>query len=206
MGRYINQCFITKYYMVVEAADSYTTRGRPGISPIIGEVVIAAVVIVVAIAAAFYFSNIAFLYTRPYVTVSKVYTLYPRIVTGREYIVDKPTLRCCYTGGRYLVEEFYPLSYVTVTAMIGPLDDNPSTHYCLYLNVTALKQLRYIRVHASVLARNGAPPSWVGDATVDWQDNNVPSFWYASRYWCPIRSDEFPLKLEITVQVPGPGG
>ncbi len=157
-----------------------------------------------AIAAALYFSNIAFNYTRPSVTVTQSYMVYNRVVRGDEYLIDEPHLHCCYHGGKYLVETHFPASYLRVYTLVGPIDNNPSTNYCLYVNLTALKQLKYIRVHVSVRTRTGAPPAWAGNPDATWEDTNVPSFWFVSRYWCPIRPDEFPLRVAVQVEVPGP--
>ncbi|RLE58598.1 MAG: hypothetical protein DRJ35_07600 [Thermoprotei archaeon] len=175
-----------------------------GIAPIIAEVIIVAMAIAVALTVALYFSGVTGTFMHPTLVSSHTVVVTSTPLTGRERLEDKPTLSCCYTGGKYMVREEYPLSYVKVVVLVGPIDNDPTTHLCVYLNVTALKKLDFIRVHATFLAKDGQPPDWVGGATVEWQDNDVPRSWFASRYWCPVREDELPGKIYISIEVPGP--
>ncbi len=173
-------------------------------SPVVVTVILVAITIALAIAVTLWVAGVASTYTETSVQVTKRLVLYKRPIRGDEYYQELPAVRCCYSGGKYLIKTFYPVGYVRITTMIGPIDNDPTTLYCVYLNVTAYKQLRYIRIRAHISTKNGGNPAWAGNPDVEWKEDNVPAFWYASRYWCPIREDEIPVTITVYVEVPAP--
>jgi len=146
---------------------------RTGISAVIAEVIIVAVAIAISVAVAGWLMGLW-----GGVTSQEVYYHY-------FLIINTPSDKA-----------YQPIPGV---ATIEVWSEPSGGDYKVYIRVTALKNLAYIHVKATITNRTGGPPTYVGAqySSVEWEDDNIPAGWYSERYWTPITSGDYPIKIDI---------
>ncbi|WP_456421833.1 class III signal peptide-containing protein [Thermococcus sp.] len=85
--------------------------------------------------------------------------------------------------------------YQTTVTKIG--DDL----YNVTFKAIAKRDLSHVKIRATLMCNK--KPVYVGDQylTVTDEVENLPKGWYISRYWSPIRRDEFPCEVVLYVWV-----
>ncbi len=73
--------------------------------------------------------------------------------------------------------------------------------YRVYLRVTAVKKLSYIKVEARIRCCGGQAPPGVLNPYVVWEDYSVPPGWYSEQYWTPITPDEYPIYIYLHIWI-----
>lgn len=142
---------------------------RRGVDPVIAVVVIVAVALALAIAVAAW-------------------------VTGLYKGLGRPEI---YYSGHVTVG---PNDYVLVPlrgyARIEAWTAEEGGLYTLYLRVTAVKNLDYLKVKVEVRTPYGYP-RLAASPIAEWEETDVPAGWYSERYWKPLEPDELPVTIIV---------
>ncbi len=151
-------------------------NARKAISPIVAEVIIVAVAIAISIAVAGWLMGIW--------NTSTSQELYFPAHLMLISPSDKP---------------YFPVpGYFKLEAYSTSTTDNL---YQICIKITALKPLERVEITATIKAKDGQPPDYVGAqySEISWSDTSLDTGWYTMRCWTPIRQDEYPITIQLHI-------